>query len=376
MKTFTNTLAGAGFCLAGFALSPAWATNGTQLTGYGSKAQGMAGVSLAFPQDALAASNNPAGMAFVGHRLDLNAQFIMLRMEGTFGGFDNEGTGFAPVPEIGYNRPLGDQWTIGVSTASGGGAAKYDDQLYTGGPDETKGLYTSTIILPTVTYKPAPDLAFGASLAVGVHVLDLDNLPGVGDHGLEAAAGVGLRAGVLWKPTDTVSVGAMYGSKIDMGELSGYSEDILAPVDGKIDLPEQWGIGVAVELSDRLTLAGDYLRINWSDTQFSDLFGFRSQNVYRVGLSYELRSDLTLRGGVAVADRHFDTDFVNNLPLLPAIDANVVSAGFTKDLGNGRELTGGIEYDFDSRAIGTGPSDGAEMDTDFLIVSIGYGWRF
>ena len=47
---------------------PALATNGTMPHGYGIKAQGMGGASIALPQDALAAANNPAGMAFVGNR--------------------------------------------------------------------------------------------------------------------------------------------------------------------------------------------------------------------------------------------------------------------------------------------------------------------
>ncbi|MGR3375975.1 OmpP1/FadL family transporter [Salipiger abyssi] len=376
MRKSNKTILAAGLCCAAFAAVPAWATNGTHLTGFGTKAQGMAGVSLAFPQDALAAANNPAGMAFVGHRLDLNSQMILLRTEGRFGGLDNEGTGFALVPEIGYNRPLNDRWTIGVSTAAGGGSAKYDDQLFTGASDGTEGLYQSTIVLPTVTYKAAPNLAFGASLALGIHGLNLENLPGVPDHGMEFATGAGLRLGVMWQPTETVTIGAMYGSKIEMGELKGYSDDVLASVDGEIDLPEQWGLGIAVELSDRLTLAADYMRINWTDTQFHDVFGFRDQNVYRVGLSYQMRPDLTLRGGVTFADRHFDDDFVNAIPLIPAIDSNVIAAGFTKDFGNGRELSGGIEYDFGERADGSGPSSGAHMDTDFVVLSVGYAWKF
>ena len=46
------------------------ATNGYFTHGVGLKAKGMAGASIAYPQDALAAGNNPAGMAFLGDRLD------------------------------------------------------------------------------------------------------------------------------------------------------------------------------------------------------------------------------------------------------------------------------------------------------------------
>ncbi|MBN9888117.1 hypothetical protein [Salipiger abyssi] len=58
MRKLNKALAGAAIWCAACAAAPAWATNGTYLTGFGTKAQGMAGVSLAFPQDALAAANN------------------------------------------------------------------------------------------------------------------------------------------------------------------------------------------------------------------------------------------------------------------------------------------------------------------------------
>ena len=58
------------------------------------------------------------------------------------------------------------------------------------------------------------------------------------------------------------------------------------------------------------------------------------------------------------------------------IDSNLVAVGFTKQLGNGHEFTAGIEYDFGDRAIGTGPSAGDEMDTDFVVASFSYGRTF
>jgi len=373
----TNTIiVGACIGFASLAVSPAWAVNGVEITGFGTKAMGMGGVSLAFPQDAMVGASNPAGMAFVGHRLDIDAQLVFLSTEGSFLGSSHEGSGFAFIPEFGYNRPLNDQWSIGITNASAGGSTRYDDQLFTGGPDRTYALYLQNVILPTVTYKPTPDLAFGASLAVGVHGLEIENLPGAPNHGLEFAAGVGWRAGVMWRASESVTFGAIYGSKIGMGELSGYSDDILAAVGGEVDLPERWGLGVAVKLNDKLTLAGDYMRINWGDTQFQDLFGFRDQDIFRLGLAYQARPNLVLRSGISVAERHIGTDAVLQNALLTAVNPNAVSAGFTWTHENGGELSGGIEYDFGGRVRGTGPSAGSSIDTDFIVVSVGYGWKF
>ena len=50
--------------------SAALATNGYFSHGYGTKNAGMAGAGTALAQDSIAAATNPAGMAFVGSRVD------------------------------------------------------------------------------------------------------------------------------------------------------------------------------------------------------------------------------------------------------------------------------------------------------------------
>ncbi|HJS39016.1 MAG TPA: long-chain fatty acid transporter, partial [Burkholderiales bacterium] len=54
----------------------ALATTGYFAHGYGIKAKSMGGVGIALPQDALAAASNPAGIAFVGNRIDLGAEWF------------------------------------------------------------------------------------------------------------------------------------------------------------------------------------------------------------------------------------------------------------------------------------------------------------
>jgi len=49
------------------------ATNGYFAHGYSTKEKGLAGAGTAYSQDAMAAANNPAGMAFVGNRMDIGA---------------------------------------------------------------------------------------------------------------------------------------------------------------------------------------------------------------------------------------------------------------------------------------------------------------
>jgi len=54
----------------------AQATTGYFQHGYGIKAKAMGGVGIALPQDALAAASNPAGIAWIGNRIDVGADWF------------------------------------------------------------------------------------------------------------------------------------------------------------------------------------------------------------------------------------------------------------------------------------------------------------
>lgn len=56
-----------------FVASAAHATNGYFAHGYGTKNKALAGGGAALPQDAMIAATNPAGMVWVGDRMDLGA---------------------------------------------------------------------------------------------------------------------------------------------------------------------------------------------------------------------------------------------------------------------------------------------------------------
>jgi long-chain fatty acid transport protein len=76
MKTaVTKTLL--AIAVSGVIVSPAvYATNGYFSHGYSTKEKGLAGAGTAFSQDSMAAATNPAGMAFVGERMDAGIQLF------------------------------------------------------------------------------------------------------------------------------------------------------------------------------------------------------------------------------------------------------------------------------------------------------------
>ena len=63
--------------VSGILASPAVnATNGYFSHGFSTKEKGLAGAGTAYSQDSMAAATNPAGMAFVGERMDIGLQLF------------------------------------------------------------------------------------------------------------------------------------------------------------------------------------------------------------------------------------------------------------------------------------------------------------
>lgn len=131
----------------------ALATNGYFAHGWGTKSKAMAGVATALPQDTLVSATNPAGMAFLGNRLDLGVSFFNPSDRGykanadyatqpvpatdpsgmanfmvdfpagpfvTPGEYDSDSDWFL-IPSFGYNREIDSRSSIGVSVFGNGG---------------------------------------------------------------------------------------------------------------------------------------------------------------------------------------------------------------------------------------------------------------
>jgi len=87
-----------------------------------------------------------------------------------------------------------------------------------------------------------------------------------------------------------------------MGRLDGYERDLLAYSDGRLDVPAQYGVGVAWQPTERLTLAADWLRILWGEIkamQDPNGFRWRNQPVLRFGASWMLDERWTVAEIVA-----------------------------------------------------------------------------
>lgn len=111
------------------------ASNGYFAHGFGARSKAMAGAATALPQDAFAAATNPAGMAYMGDRLDLEVRIFKSSQQYTVEGLPvfapgafplNPGTfksddEWFPMPALGWSHKIDAEQTLGMAFYANGG---------------------------------------------------------------------------------------------------------------------------------------------------------------------------------------------------------------------------------------------------------------
>jgi len=372
-----------------------WATNGTMPHGYGIKAQGMGGVGIALPQDSLAAANNPAGMVNVGERLDVGLAVVMPKIHADMGGTDFDGGGVKaiPIPELGYNHMLAADRSVGISVYGNGVTTKYDANISGGPTSGNDGSNLMQIIMsPSFSMKLNEVHSVGVALNIAYQDFKITGVPdGLGkeDQGHDSSWGYGIKLGWLGQLTDKLSLGVQYTSKTKMGKLDKYR--YLLAGQGEFDIPENYGIGIAYRATSGLTLAADYLRINWGDIKSlanhltspgafgadnGPGFGWKNQDVLRIGASYALSASTTLRAGYSHGSQIVPAGDTRLNYLAPVTPQDHLTLGGTWAVGQASEVSAVYGYVFREKVKGDGASTGADVAMGQHWVGIAYGMKF
>ncbi|VVO22237.1 OmpP1/FadL family transporter [Pseudomonas fluorescens] len=388
-RALRRSLTGVGLLLCG--TQACQAMNFNSPTSASIESAQMGGASMAFPQSSIIASDNPAGMADLGNRIDGGLQMFFGSFHSSFGNENNKDDFKVrvPIPSGGFNHVLDERMSVGMSVYSIGSGSDYSHEAVPGmgNPDvKTKIAYVN--FAPTLSYKVTPDFALGLSVLLGVQQLQARGLVAPGpdgslalspSHGIATTTGYGWRVGGLWHINPLLSVGASYSPKMRFGDAKGYKDDLLAIAGGHLDLPEQYGVGVALRVTQDVTLALDYLRIGWGDVGFLNNpqgAGLNSQDVYRVGASWNASKTFTLRAGFKHASEAVDSDHTAANYYSPGILNDSVSAGFTYHLPEQTDISLGYEYHLPDTLHGTGPSTGSNIDAHYSQVLLGIGMKF
>ena len=378
---------------AAFAPGMALATDGYFQDGYGMKANGMGGVGIALPQDALAPATNPAGLTMVGDRLDVGATLfrpvrgaeVVGNGAGLSGSYDGNDKADFVIPEFGYSKMLNPDLAVGVAVYGNGGMnTTYKPSPFAafGGTSPTGVDLTQLFISPTVAYKLNPNNSIGLALNLAYQQFGLSGLAtsafagfssnpaNFSDRGKDSASGWGVRIGWTGQITPTVTLGATYQSKTKMGKFDNYSG--LFANQGEFDIPENYGLGIAVKTTPRLTLAADVVQINYSkiaavgdpiDGLFGGStfgstngpgFGWRDVTVLKLGASYAYSDRLTLRGGFQTLTQPIPANQTLFNILAPGVVENQVSLGATWALSDKSEVTVAYMHAFKTTVDGSG----------------------
>jgi long-chain fatty acid transport protein len=371
-----------------FSFGNAWATDGYFSHGYSVRSQGVGGVGIALPQDALAAATNPAGMGKVGSRVDAGVTWFRpvreAEIEGNAFGFDgtykgNDSQNFF-IPELGYNTQYSEDVTLGVSVYGNGGMNtdyKNGIPLFNSNGRRTGVDLAQVFVAPTVTWKVQEHHTLGVSLNLAYQRFEAKGLQNFSNQSSSAANltnnghddsyGAGVHIGWLGEITDAVTLGATYQSRTYMSRFDKYKG--LFAEQGDFDIPSTYGVGVAVKVTPALTLAADFQRINYSEVDavgnasLSNLsnglgndngagFNWQDAKVYKIGALYQYSPALILRAGYNHVDQPIRAgDTLFNI-LAPGVVKDHVSIGATWVLSPQSEVSFAYTHAFENTVRG------------------------
>jgi long-chain fatty acid transport protein len=413
-------------------VSAASATNGYFAHGYSVKNKALAGAGTALPLDSLAASNNPAGMVFVGQRADVGISFFNPNRQYTV-------TGAAPstpgslalgtvesnsdwfiIPSLGANWMLNKDSSAGVSIYGNGGMnTDYDTATYAGGTSPTGVDLAQLFVVPSYALKVHPKHSFGIGVIGAYQTFEAQGLEGFAgvsqdpdnltNNGHDNSYGYGARVGYLGEVLPGLFFGASYQTKIYMSKFDDYAG--LFAEDGDFDIPANWSAGLAYEPVPELTFVFDVQQIFYSDVDsvgndFSGFntcygtvvatgsagnseqclggddgigFGWNDMTVYKFGIQWQSSPDWTWRAGYSYGEQPIpDSEVLFNI-VAPGVIEEHITGGLSKTIGGNQEFNFALMYALENAVSGSNPQDPSqtiELQMNQWEITVGYSWMF
>jgi long-chain fatty acid transport protein len=310
-------------------VTPAFATNGMNMEGYGPIATGMGGASMAYDNGTAAVINNPATLGFMASgssRLDIAVGGLHPNVTAKMPGMQEAKSGGDAyyMPAIGWAAKSG-KISYGLGLFSQGGmGTEYSASSFMAlgsGKEVRSELGVGRVIAP-LAFEVTPDLTIGGSLDFVWATLDLKMaatgaqlggmvtgssgnlaaaLPALGGapwaridfsdgsdfSGAATGSGFAGKVGFTYRLNKQLSIGAVYQSKTSMSDLeTGSSGAAMTAAGGFADSgrikvrdfewPEIYAIGVSFQAMPQLQLVMDVKHIGWADVMKSFKMSYQS----------------------------------------------------------------------------------------------------
>lgn len=350
-----------------------FATDGYFSLGYGTKSKGMAGAGVALYSNSLI-GGNPAGNVLLGKQISFGVGVFSPNREYTISGNPTGAPYFGLTPgTVSSDKPvfiipsLGGNWMINKTSAvgfsiygNGGMNTSYPTKTY----NDPRAPVTSPTginlsqLFSEITYsvKLGENHSLGISAIGAFQMFEANGLEAfmgmtsnptkLTNNGSDNSFGYGVKIGYLGKLTDKLSLGAKYQSKIFMSEFKEYAG--LFAEQGDFDIPSNWTIGLAYEVTKKLTLAFDVKQIRYTDVKSvsnpllavnplgadnGSGFGWENMMIYKLGIEFTPNRDWVYRAGYSYAMQQIPSSQMMFNILAPGVSQNHVAAGFTRNLG-------------------------------------------
>ncbi len=421
LRTFSTRMFVAAAALT--VCTAAWATNGYFAHGYGTANKALGGAGVALPLDALAAADNPAGIAFLGTRYDAGVAFFSPSREytvtgnptatpGTFGlapGNVTSGSDLFVIPHFGANWTIGQDTTLGLAVYGNGGMnTDYGTNTYFGSSPTGVDL-SQLFVAPTYARRLGIDQghSIGVTAIFAFQRLEIRGTQAFGafssapasvsNRGHEESFGVGTRLGYIGQLTPRFSVGASYQSKINMSELDDYSGIFAGQ--GDFDIPATATVGLAYRFGSSVAIAADVQWIYYSQVDaignplLPNLtttqlglndgagFGWEDVSVAKLGVQWTPDEFWTWRLGLAIATQPIQSNEVFPNIIAPAVVEEQITAGFSRRLSGDRTLNLSVMYAPTNAVNGPNPLElpgqqQIRLEMQQVELQLGYSWRF
>ncbi|GBC61859.1 long-chain fatty acid transporter [Desulfonema ishimotonii] len=345
--------------------------------GIGSKATALGGAFSAYADDPYAIHYNPAGLTRIS-RITISGGTHLILADINVGNYHVEGTDSSVngskdfsnnsdglvVPHFGFVYPLSDKLVTGIAAyAPYGLDIEFDDNTAEnpGAFNNVHSYYNRMVITPAISYRFSEKISGGFGISVGRSECGVERLlylPGTSFHEkkveteLEDDFNYSFNAGIMYTPTDSLTLGLTFRSKAD-ADFEGSAEVVGIPgsktdIESSIDHPAQVQGGIRYQPHSNFSLELDLVWTDWSTVDCyiisftPPLLGVQTEDVcerewedtvqVRIGAEWALNDMVVLRGGYfydpsPVPDKTFDLQW-------PDSDKKTYSFGMGLNFGN------------------------------------------
>ncbi len=367
---------------------------------------GGAGVALTKGIDSTFGNVNPALMAQVGRDIAIDPMMVFQKVEvdssranltaGTplppyTGSIKNKDKAYAGA-YLGFNYPINSKWAVGLSTAGGGGKAKYRNSIISpalNAPSKIESM--AAISNQILSYRPSCIESYGVSL-IAAYLQIKNNLtqfpsgvPSRGSNRTDHAWGIGARFGGQWDIGQYASMGIAASTPIAFQKLKKYRDILAHPP----RVPPVVTGGFAFHVSKCTDVLFDLEGAFWGNNAFTSKQppvgqGWRSTLSFKFGVQHKVTPDLRLRLGYNYGRTPIRKKFVffNGLSDSVSIIENIFTTGFTYDFTPtiNMDLGGSVQLNKKLTDNGRGPAgpaaQGFTLKARVFTVALGFNIKY